>query len=211
MHGSFRLNSTARLIAAAGSAVLVLVAMPSLATAQGPGIGIGFAAGANVPTADYGDATKGGLVVNGFVELRTASRLGVRGSLFWSRSDMDNPLIKSNGGITLPDNPDYNVTGDVDLVGASLDLTMSLTSGVLQPYLVGGVGVFQRRVSQDVEGAVDEFRNLSRNDTDFGYNGGVGVRLAFGGAALFAEARYYSVSTEPNRTNFVPVVVGLSF
>lgn len=211
MHRSFRLNATVRFMAAATTAVCLLAALPSQATAQGPGIGIGVAAGANVPATDYTDATREGLVLNGFVELRTASRLGVRGSLFWSRSDMDNPLIKSNGGITLPDDPDYNVTGDVDLLGASLDLTMSLTSGVLQPYLVGGVGVFQRRVSQDVEGAVDEFRNLSRNDTDFGYNGGLGVRLSFGGAALFAEARYYSVATEPGRTNFVPVVVGLSF
>ncbi len=208
---SFRRSATVRSIAAALTTALVLVAMPSLATAQGPGIGIGVAAGANVPTADYADATKRGLVLNGFVELRTSSKLSVRGALFWSRSDMDNPLIKSTGGITLPDNPNYNVTGDVNLLGASLDLTMKLTSGFLQPYLVGGVGVFQRRVSQDVEGAVDEFRNLSRNDTDFGYNGGLGVRLSFGMGALFAEARYYSVSTEPSRTNFVPVVVGLSF
>lgn len=211
MHRSFRLNATVRFTAAVASIVFAIGLMPALVAAQGPGIGIGFAAGANVPTADYRDATKEGLVLNGFLELRTASWLGVRGSLFWSRSDMDNPLITSNGGITLPDNPDYNVTGEVDLLGASLDLTMNLSSGALQPYLVGGVGVFQRRVSQDVEGAVDEFRDLSRNDTDMGYNGGLGVRLSFGGAALFAEARYYSVATKPGRTNFVPVVVGLSF
>lgn len=211
MHRSFYLNATVRATVAAAATAVMLVAMPSLAAAQGPGIGIGFAAGSNVPKADYGDAAKEGLVLNGFVELRTASRLSVRGSLFWSRSDMDNPLIRSNGGITLPDNPNYNVTGDVDLLGASLDLTMSLTRGALQPYLVGGVGAFQRRVSQDVEGAVDEFRHLSRKDTDIGYNGGLGLRLVFGGAALFAEARYYSVSTDPSRTNFVPVVVGLAF
>ena len=208
MHSLFRLNATARAIAALTITVVFAV---TASTAAAQGLGIGVAAGANVPTADYADATKRGLVLNGFVEIRTASRLGVRGSLFWSRSDMENPLIKSIGGITLPDNPNYNVTGDVDLLGASLDMTLKLTSGFLQPYLVGGVGVFQRRVSQDVEGAVDEFRKLSRNDTDFGYNGGLGVRLSFGMGALFAEARYYSVSTDPSRTNFVPLVVGLSF
>lgn len=198
-----------RLTALAG--LTAMLATPALARAQLPGIGIGIAAGANVPTSDYADAAKEGLVLNGFAELRTSSALGVRGSLFWSRSDMDNPLIKDNGGVTLPDNPDYNVTGEVDLVGASLDLTLGPSSGAIRPYLVGGVGVFHRRVSQDVEGAVDEFRDLRRSDTDVGYNGGLGLRLSLGGAALFAEARYYSVATSPQRTNFVPVVVGLAF
>jgi hypothetical protein len=124
---------------------------------------------------------------------------------------MDNPLIKSNGGVTLPDDPSYNVTGEVDLIGASLDLTLGPSVGVIRPYVVGGVGVFQRRVSQDVEGAVEEFRDLRRNDTDVGFNGGLGLRLSLGGAAVFAEARYYSVASKPDRTNFVPVVIGLSF
>lgn len=203
MRRSVRLNVLAGLTA--------LIATPALAAAQLPGIGVGLAAGANVPTADYADATKEGLVLNGFVELRTSSALGVRGALFWSRSDMDNPLIKSNGGVTLPDDPSYNVTGDVDLIGASLDLTLGPSVGVIRPYVVGGVGVFQRRVSQDVEGAVEEFRDLRRNDTDVGFNGGLGLRLSLGGAAVFAEARYYSVASKPDRTNFVPVVIGLSF
>lgn len=198
-----------RLAALAG--LTAVAAAPALASAQAPGIGVGVAAGANVPTSDYGDATKAGLVLNGFVELRTGSPLGVRGSLFWSRSDMDNPLIRDNGGVTLPDNPSYNVTGQVDLVGASLDLTLGPSVGVFRPYLVGGVGAYNRRVSQDVEGAVAEFRNLRKRDTDVGYNGGLGLRLSLGGAAVFAEARYYSVATKPGRTNFVPVVVGLSF
>lgn len=196
---------------AALAALATLLATPALARAQGPGLGFGVAAGANVPTADYGDAMKAGLVLNGFVEVRTSGPLGIRGSLFWSRSDIDNPLIKDNGGVTLPDDPDYNVTGDVDLVGASLDLTLGRTHGVVQPYVVGGVGVFRRRVSQDIDGAVGEFNDLRRKDTNVGFNGGVGLRLSLGGAAVFAEARYYSVATEPDRTNFVPVVVGLTF
>ncbi|MHB1222665.1 MAG: outer membrane beta-barrel protein [Gemmatimonadaceae bacterium] len=203
------MRRSARINVLAGLAALI--ATPALAAAQLPGIGIGIAAGANVPTADYADATKEGLVLNGFVELRTSSALGVRGSLFWSRSDMDNPLITSNRGVTLPDDPSYNVTGDVDLIGASLDLTLGPSLGTIRPYVVGGVGVFQRRVSQDVEGAVEEFRDLRRNDTDVGFNGGLGVRLSLGGTAVFAEARYYSVATEPGRTNFVPVVIGLAF
>ena len=193
------------------AALTPLIATPAIASAQGPGLGIGVAAGANVPTTDFGDAAKEGLVLNGFLEVRTGGPLGVRGSLFWSRSDIDNPLIRDNGGVTLPDDLGDNVTGDVDLLGGSLDLTLGKTQGVIQPYVVGGVGVFRRRVTQDVEGAVGEFRDLRDSDTDVGFNGGVGLRFSLGGAALYAEARYYSVATKPDRTNFVPVVVGLNF
>ena len=196
---------------AAFSCLTLLAAIPASTLAQLPGIDFGIAAGANVPTSDYGDAAKPGLVLNAFLGLRTGGPLGVRGALFWSRSDIDNPLIKSNEGVTLPDNPNYNVTGNVDLVGGSLDLTLGRTHGLVQPYVVGGVGVFRRRVNQDVSGAVTEFNDLRRKDTDVGFNGGVGLRLSLGAAAIFAEARYYSVASEPDRTNFVPVVVGLTF
>ncbi|HEY0972265.1 MAG TPA: outer membrane beta-barrel protein [Gemmatimonadales bacterium] len=184
---------------------------PAAAAAQAPGIGFGIAAGQNIPTADYADAAQAGLVLNGFLELRTGSPLAVRGSLFWSRSDMDNPLIRDRDGVTLPEGVDYDVRGDVDLIGASADVTLGATDGVIRPYVVGGVGAFRRRVSQDIDGAVAEFRSLRESETDIGFNGGVGLRIALGGLAVFAEARYYSVSTKPDRTNFVPVTVGVAF
>jgi hypothetical protein len=187
------------------------LALPSVAAAQAPGIGLGVAVGQNIPTADYADAAKSGLVLNGFLELRTASALGLRGSLFWSRSDIDNPLIRDRNGVTLPEGSDINVSGNVDLIGASADVTYGASSGVIRPYLIGGVGVYRRRVSQDVEGAVAEFRNLRDSETDVGFNGGLGLRLALGGLSAFAEARYYSVSTQPDRTNFIPVTVGIAF
>lgn len=187
------------------------LALPAGAGAQESGIGIGLGAGANIPTADYGDAAKVGLVLDGFVEVRTGSPLAIRGGLFWSRSDMDNPLIRSTGGVTLPDDFDDDVTGRVDLVGASAELTLGPRQGAFRPYLVGGVGVFHRRVSQDIDGAIEEFRDLSRTDTDVGYSGGLGLRIALAGVNLYTEARYYSVATKPERTNFIPVVVGISF
>ncbi len=203
------MRATYLLTALFGLGAVAAAPVPSLA--QRPGLGIGLAAGANMPTEDYGDAAKVGLVLNGFLEVRTGGPLGVRGTLFWSRSDIDNPIIKDNGGVTLPGDSNLNATGNVDLVGGSLDLTLGRTHGVVQPYVVGGVGVFRRRVKQDVSGAVSEFNDLRHKDTDVGFNGGVGLRFSLGGAALFAEARYYSVNTDPEKTNFVPVVVGITF
>jgi hypothetical protein len=182
---------------------------PRSAAAQSGG-GLGGSIGANVPVADYGDAAKLGLVLNGFAELRPTQALGLRAELFWSRSDIENPLVRDAGSVTL--GPEFrNATGDVDLVGASADLLIALRGGAVQPYLIGGAGVFRRRVSQDVLGAVDEFRDLRESDTDVGFNGGVGLRFWLAGVAAFAEARYYSVATPGTRTNFVPVTVGFTF
>lgn len=193
------------------AAVLALLAAPASAAAQMPGIGVGVAAGGNIPTAELADAATTGLVLNGFLELRTSNALGLRASLFWSRGDLESPLIRELDGVTLPDASDYDVTGDVNLIGASADITLGASSGVFRPYVVGGVGVYRRRVSQDIDGAIEEFQELRTSDTDIGFNGGLGVRLSFGGMGLFAEARYYSVSTKPERTNFIPVTIGVAF
>src|SRR5215207_1320823 len=190
--------------------LVALVALAPVRAAAQSGVAFGGSIGANVPVEDYGDATKFGLVLNGFAELRPAQVLALRGELFWSRSDIENPLVRDAGSVTLG-REFQNATGNVDLVGASADLLVALRGGAVQPYLIGGAGVFRRRVSQNVQGAVAEFRDLRESDTDAGFNGGVGLRFWLGGVAAFAEARYYSVATPGSRTNFVPVTVGLTF
>jgi opacity protein-like surface antigen len=188
----------------------MMLAVPSddLRAQGGSQFGLGAALGANVPTADYGDAAKVGLVVNGFLNLRLTTSLGARGELFWSRSDIDNPLIDQVGSVDLGEFA--SVSGNVDLIGASADLVYAVGLDV-QPYVIGGVGVFRRRVSQSVTGTVEEFKDLTQSDTDVGWNAGVGVRFHALGLTPFIEARFYSVATSPDRTNFVPVTVGVSF
>jgi hypothetical protein len=191
---------------AAAPLALALAAVPR-AHAQVPGLGLGASFGANLPTQKYDEGAKPGVVANLFAALRLGGPLGVRGSLFWSRSDIDNPLIRPVNTNEIPRSPAGSVTGDVNLLGASADVTFDLGSSALRPYLIGGVGAYQRRVAQDIAGAAAEFRNLRRTDNDVGFNGGVGLRLG----PVFVEGRYYSVSTKPDRTSFIPVTVGLSF
>jgi hypothetical protein len=191
------------------AAALALAAAAPLgaARAQFPGIGLGAAIGANLPTQKYDEGAKPGVVANLFAALKFGGPVGVRGSLFWSRSNIDNPIIRPANVDNIPRAPAGATTGDVNLLGASADLTFDLGSSTVRPYLVGGVGVYSRRVAQDISGAATEFRNLKRTDTDVGYNGGLGLRLG----PLFVEGRYYSVKTRPDKTSFVPVTVGLSF
>ena len=193
-----------------GALVVAIAAVAAPASAQKAGLGFGGSIGANVPNGDFGDGVKTGLVANGFVGLGTG-RFGLRGELFWSRSDLDNAVIRRVGQQVLPSSGVGDVTGNVDLIGASANLVLPLTQSVIRPYLIGGVGVYNRRVSQDVGGTIEEFRNLRDEQTNVGYNGGLG--LAFGGIGpqFFIEARYHSVGTTPEKTRFVPVVVGFTF
>jgi len=192
-----------------GAAAMMLAAATP-AAAQKTGIGFGGSIGANVPNGEFADGVKTGLVANGFVGLGTG-RFGLRGELLWSRSDLDNAFIRKVGNQVLPSDGVGEVTGNVDMVGASATLVLPLTQSMVRPYVIGGVGVYRRRVSQDIGGTIDEFQSLEDTQTDVGYNGGVGLSIGGVGPSFFIEARYHSVGTTPERTKFVPVVVGFSF
>ena len=125
--------------------------------------------------------------------------------------DLDNPFIRKVGNNVLPSQGLGTVTGNVNLVGAAANFVLPLMQSVVRPYLIGGVGVYNRRVSQDVGGTIDEFQNLRDEQTDVGYNGGIGLSIGGLGPSFFLEARYVSVATAPDRTKFIPVVLGFSF
>lgn len=199
-----------RLLLTCGAAMVTAVTLTTPAHAQGPGIGFGASIGANVPEGDYSDGAKTGLVATGFLALRMNSNVALRGELFWSRSDLDNAIIHKVGDAVLPDDGIGDVTGDVNLVGGLASLEVSAGSSILRPYAIGGVGVYRRRVAQDVAGAAQEFRDLEKSDSEFGWNAGGGIKVALAGFAMFLEARYHSVSTDPE-TNFIPVTVGIAF
>lgn len=195
--------------AALGAAVIALAASSPLA-AQKTGLGIGASVGANVPNGKFADGAQTGLVVNGFAGFGTG-KFGLRGELFWSRSDLDNAFIRKVGNSVLPSDGVADVSGNVNLVGGVANLVLPLTQSVIKPYVIGGVGVYRRRVAQDIGGTVDEFQSLRDTQTDVGYNGGVGLSIGGLGPSLFIEARYVSVATSPDRTKFVPVVIGFTF
>jgi len=202
--------SRTRTLATLGVAAMSLGAAAPL-MAQKAGLGFGASIGANVPNGDYSNGTKTGLVANGFIGLGTG-RFGLRGELFWSRSDLDNAIIRKVGDAVLPSDGVGDVTGNVNLIGGTANIVLPLTQSVVKPYLIGGVGVYNRRVSQNVAGTVDEFQSLKDSQSrKIGYNGGVGLSIGGVGPSFFIEARYHSVATEPDKTRFVPVVLGFSF
>ena len=123
-----------------GVALAALTAMTSPLAAQKAGIGFGGSIGANVPNGEFGNGAKTGLVANGFVGVGTG-RFGLRGELFWSRSDLDNAFIRKVGNAVLPSDGIGTVTGNVNLIGAAANLVLPLTQSIVKPYVIGGVGV----------------------------------------------------------------------
>jgi len=186
-----------------------LLAAPAAAAAQLPGVDIGATVGAALPQGGFSDAAKTGLIVNGLVGVRLAGILGFRGEILWSRSDLDNPLVREAGG-SVPA-PSGDVSGRVDLVGGIANIVISPPTPTVQPYLIAGAGLYRRRVAQNVSGAAQEVQEITATDSDLGVNGGLGVRFSLGGFAAFVEARYHTVQTESERTNFIPIAVGFAF
>lgn len=195
----------------AGLVLAAAILSTPLSAQQRPGVGFGASLGANLPTGDFDAAAKPGLVANGFLELRLPGAASLRGELFYSRSNIDNPLIRSNGGVTLPPVSPGQVSGDVNMVGASANLVLTASTPLLKPYVIGGVGVFRHNVSQNITGTTEEFQALTKGQTRFGWNGGAGLKLSVLNAAVFVEGRLYQVYTKDAKTNFVPITLGLSF
>ena len=73
----------------------------------------------------------------------------------------------------------------------------------LHPYLIGGVGVYNSKVTGT--GAP------TGSTTDLGVNGGAGFNIAAGAASVFVEGRFHDVFTSGSSTQFVPLTVGLRF
>ena len=82
--------------AALGVAMAGLAAASRRSRRRRLGSDSGRRLGANVPNGKFADGAQTGLVVNGFAGYGTG-KFGVRGELFWSRSDLDNAFIRKVG------------------------------------------------------------------------------------------------------------------
>lgn len=90
-------------------------------------------------------------------------------------------------------------------------------------YAIGGVGAHYLRNYSSTFGVTNPTTNIndqglqtaSLNDNGslwrFGANAGGGVSFGLGNTELFVESRYVRIFTSAQRTNYVPITVGLSF
>jgi opacity protein-like surface antigen len=159
-------------------------------------VSFGVSAGATIPTGDIADIASTGFNVNGLIGYQApAMPIGFRGELMWNRHGLKN-----------------GVEGNTQVLGANVNaiynFPTSSTSGVA-PYIIGGVGYSQVKVTLD---AANGFDSETADDTGFGLNGGIGVKIPLSGFTTFLEARYHTVFTDGDgNVNFIPVTFGIQF
>jgi hypothetical protein len=179
----------------------VLVLAPVHLAAQGIGLGVGTL----VPQGDLAEGAKTGFV--GIASLEFGSRTSLRIEALWANSSLDGRIISDGSGVPLPSNAD--VSGDVQFIGGLASLVFHLGEGPVRPYLMGGAGYYNRDVSQKASDAAGNLGELSLKESELGFHVGAGLKLTVFGISAFGEARYHTVKSEGDATNFVPIVVGV--
>jgi outer membrane protein with beta-barrel domain len=173
-----------RRILCGSAALLAALAVVAPANAQRR-TSLGVAAGATVPTGTLGDATS-----VGFHILGTLSVSGTASSPLGFRVDgMYNSLSGKNDG---PDVNIWTVNGN---------LVYAFPGGMTAtPYVIAGAGWYNAKA----DGAEE-------SSSDFGINGGVGLRFALSGFSTFAEARFHNVFSDPESSRIIPLTFGIMF
>lgn len=169
---------------AALALALSLAALPA-ARAQSM-TSFGIAAGASIPTGDYGNQTQTGY--HGMVTLDVHPPLAPAG-------------LRIDGMFNELDYKSSVSSGKSRIWTANANLVIN-PSGFVGPYLIGGMGIYHQTYPATLLGG-------SQSSDHAGLNGGIGFRFGLTGLYAFAEARYHKVLGQP--TSFVPVSFGLVF
>ena len=177
------MRTTTLLAATTVAAALTLGSARDAAAQSGTTpVSFGISGGPSFPTTD---GLSSGFQVAGHLGFRSRTNpLGVRFDVLYDNWDVESS------------------SADLRALGGTANLMLHLpsASGVVRPYLSGGIGVYNVKDSRASEG-----------DTNAGLNAGVGLDFPMSGIIPFAELRFHSVFTEGRNTNFVPVVFGIRF
>lgn len=177
-----------------GLGALALVTTANTAVAQKP-ISFGLAAGVSMPMGDFKDAANTGLNVTGALGLGMPMLpVGVRIEGAYNRFAFSDENVAAAGE-----------KGNVTIASATANITFGLPGVVvLSPYVIAGAGMYW--TGCDIKG-----NDNCDSQSDLGFNGGVGIKLRALLASAYLEARYHSVQTEGQSTNYLPITIGFMF
>jgi opacity protein-like surface antigen len=198
----------------------VLAVTASAARAQGAGpVTFGLGVGTSVPTGAFGDRVNTGYSIDGSLGYQfRGTPLGIRADVAYSSFGLSDSYLERFQNAN---------DGGANVWSGTVDLTLNLPRlGRVQPYLLGGGGVYRRHVEVDrpvgetIITAFDPFFGFfgdvftdeatvrSHTQTKFGWNGGAGIAFPVAGVHTFIEARYNDAFTDSRHTGFVPIMIG---
>lgn len=180
--------------------VLLTAALaPALAPASAPAqvanrTHFNIAAGAAIPTSDFGNAVDVGFnLTAGFDIAQRGSPLGLR---FEGMFDQFN--VSNQHSFTF-----NNVTNQIRVWGAAAngiyDIPLSAVAAGNTLYAIGGVGFANTSATLD----------QGSGQTNLAWNVGGGFRFPLTGFSAYVEARYYSINS--TSVTFAPIAFGLVF
>jgi opacity protein-like surface antigen len=200
--------SIARLCFRLAACGTLLTAIPRVTQAQGAAggayrpVSVWLGVGASTPISDFKELAKSGQTAQGAVQYRPDGKsLGVRGELQFHKMDMTPEFLAEEGASA-------GVTGTWSVLygGVSAVLESMPKGRSFGWYLLAGGGSY--RVEPSIE---DAGISQSATKTQFGFNGGAGLRFKVGGVGLFLEGRYHTVTIEDSKVTLLPVSVGIVF
>ncbi len=165
-------------------------------------ISVGLGGGVSVPVSDAKDAFKTGFNGQGFVKLNLgALPIAPRLDFTFQSFDLKGAKLAGAGTGTTPSG-----TGSV-LAGVA-NVQIALMHGIIQPYLVAGIGAYNVRAKIDNQG--------TDSKTEFGVNGGAGAAVRLGVVSVYAEGRVDNVFTnngviDSSSIQVVPVTFGVVY
>ena len=174
-----------------GSTLAIALAAGS-AEAQKP-FSFGIAGGVSMPQGKYGDIAGNGYHATAALGLGLPLvPVGLRIEGSYNRFALSDEMEAVVGE-----------SGSWSLASATANLTYSLPlpAVVLSPYVIAGAGMYMGNCSMD---------NCD-SQSDLGYNAGVGLKFKALVFSAYAEARYHSVQTEGESTNYMPITIGFMF
>ena len=166
--------------------VAALVLLGGAAQAQSPW-SLSLAGGATLPAGRFSDAASPGWHALARLSLSTLMQpIGLHLDVAHNR------LTARAAG------PDQAVSS------ATLNFSyrLPMTNSPLSPYLMTGAGAYRFDCFGDID---------CDATTRFGWNAGLGTKVAALGAKWFLESRFHAVNAESGNVRFVPLTVGLIF
>jgi outer membrane protein with beta-barrel domain len=179
-----------------GAAVGLALALSAQVAQAQAGLSFGLGAGVVVPTGSMADLNSTGYTGQASLRMQpAASPLGLQVDGFYSRLGLQN-----------------DIDGHSQMIGGTANAVYAFSSvSPARPYLIGGVGVYNHKLTIDQVG--------SGSDTKFGANAGAGFDFKLGAASLYAEGRFHAIfkaavdaqTLEETTAYMIPLTVGLRF
>lgn len=149
---------------------------------------ISIAGGPSLPTGDLADFADTGYHVQGSIGFGVPMLpVGLRADAFWQE---------------VPDTND----GWYRQIGGLANVTLGIPLVVVEPYILGGVGLIR---TETPDGVILD----GDSDTSLGFNAGAGAEFPFMGLSGFVEARYLNLLGGDTAKSYqsIPITVGIRF